>query len=205
MSVLTRPAAMILSRLQDRISGNRARRRIESRIARGMTVGKNVSIHWSTVIDDNYPYLISIGDNCHLCEGVCLLAHDAAIVKSTDLNVRIGKIEIKENCIIGPNCIVLPGVTVGPNVIAVAGSFINRDVPPNSRIAGVPARIYGRFDEVIEYHRTQIGERPTFQYEELRYKPDKELREKVRAAVQNGDAYVLGSREIRSTLINGES
>lgn len=39
------------------------------------------------------------------------------------------------------------GVTVGENSIVAAGAVVNRDVPPNSIAAGVPARVIRRIDE----------------------------------------------------------
>jgi galactoside O-acetyltransferase len=50
---------------------------------------------------------------------------------------------------IGTNAVILPGVTVGRGSIVGAGAVVNRDVPPFSVVAGVPARlIRSRTDEV---------------------------------------------------------
>lgn len=50
--------------------------------------------------------------------------------------VRIGK-----NAWIGAGATVLPGVTVGENAIVAAGSVVTKDVPPNTVVGGVPARV----------------------------------------------------------------
>lgn len=42
---------------------------------------------------------------------------------------------------IGGNCTILPGVTIGSNVVVAAGAVVNRDVPDNCVVGGVPARI----------------------------------------------------------------
>ena len=41
---------------------------------------------------------------------------------------------------IGGNCTILPGVTIGDNVVVAAGAVVTKDVPPNSLVGGVPAR-----------------------------------------------------------------
>ncbi|WP_084681565.1 acyltransferase [Actinomycetospora chiangmaiensis] len=48
---------------------------------------------------------------------------------------------IKEGVWIGANSTILPGVTVGAGSIVAAGSVVNRDVPANSLVAGVPAKL----------------------------------------------------------------
>src|SRR5665647_533822 len=50
-------------------------------------------------------------------------------------------IKFGNNVFIGINSIILPGVTIGDNVVIGAGSIVNRDVPDNVVVAGVPAKI----------------------------------------------------------------
>jgi maltose O-acetyltransferase len=168
------------------------RPRIRNLVARGLVLGKNVTIAASAYIDGGYPYLIRIGDNCSLASDVRLLAHDATTFKFTDGHTRLGKIEIKDNCFIGEKAIILPGVTIGPNVLVAAGSVVNRDIPPNSCAAGVPARVYARFDDFIGRRKEQLRERDIFEYSDLHLKMDEQLRERVWESVQDGDAYVRG-------------
>jgi len=166
--------------------------RMRELIARGLVLGKNVTIAPSAYIDSGYPYLISIGDNCSIASDVRLLAHDATPFKFTNGHTRLGKIEIKDNCFIGERAIVLPGVTIGPNVLVAAGSVVNRDIPPNSCVAGVPARVYAKFDAFIRQHQERIGEMAIFEYSDLHPKIDEQLRRRVWESVQDGDSYVKG-------------
>ncbi len=48
---------------------------------------------------------------------------------------------IKKNAWIGSGAIILPGVTVGENAVMAAGAMVNKDVPANTVVAGVPAHI----------------------------------------------------------------
>lgn len=42
---------------------------------------------------------------------------------------------------IGGNVTILPGVTIGNNVIVAAGAVVTKDVPDNSLVGGVPAKL----------------------------------------------------------------
>ena len=161
-------------------------------IVNGTVIGKNVTIAKSAFIDSGYPYLISIGDNCTISDGCVILAHDGAPFKFANQHTRIGKVEIKDNCYFGMNCIVTPGVTIGPDVMVAAGSVINKDIPPNSCVAGVPARFFAKFDETIAGHLEQIKERGVFTHEELHQEINDEIRKQVREAVKDGFAYSKG-------------
>ena len=48
---------------------------------------------------------------------------------------------IGNNVWIGSRAVVLPGVTIGDGAIVAAGAVVNRDVPANTIVGGVPARV----------------------------------------------------------------
>lgn len=56
-------------------------------------------------------------------------------------------ITIEENCWICSSATVCGGVTIGKNSIVAAGAVVTRDVPPNSIVAGVPAKVIREIDE----------------------------------------------------------
>jgi len=114
---------------------------------RNVIIGKNLKI-WSpnhTFIDDTKPYLIKIGDNVKITQGVSILAHDYSrsilrrkfgIFKGGTLPVNIGN-----NVFIGYNSTILMGTNIGDNCIIGANSLVKGNFPDNSVIAGNPARV----------------------------------------------------------------
>ncbi len=54
--------------------------------------------------------------------------------------IKFGRINIRDNCVIGERVILLPGVTIGPNSVVAAGSVVARSIPPDVVAAGNPAK-----------------------------------------------------------------
>lgn len=115
----------------------------------GIKFGKDVRIlhfpRWGSE-----PFLIEIGDSVTITRGVSFVNHDGGVAlfrkEHPNLNYY-GRIKIGNNVFIGINSIILPGVTVGDNVVVGAGSIVNKDVPANSVVAGVPAKVIKNIDE----------------------------------------------------------
>ena len=129
-----------ISRLINLIRDKKRDNYLNILIKRGLKLGKGVEIVDSFFFDPSHCFLISIGDNCTICPGVRLIAHDASTKKILGYT-KIGKIRIKENCFIGDSALVLPGVTIGPNSIVGAGSVVTKDVPAGAIVAGNPAQV----------------------------------------------------------------
>ena len=77
----------------------------------GMDIGKNCRISWKAHLDKSVnPKGIHIGDNTWVLSGAMILAHDHCRSLKTD--TYIGK-----NCVIGVRSIVLPGLSIGNQVV----------------------------------------------------------------------------------------
>lgn len=109
----------------------------------GVTIGDNCSIstyHWGSE-----PYLITIGDHVQITDGVRFFTHGASWVlrrKYPNFDC-FGKILVGSNVYIGSCALILPGVTIGNNVVIGAGTVVTKSVPNNSIVAGNPGRIIG--------------------------------------------------------------
>lgn len=95
-------------------------------------LGQNVQIGSFTIIDAMKG--VEIQDNVKIGFGCVIISY------STIDNNKGGKVVLKENCKIGSNAVIMPGVTVGKNAVVGANSFINRNVPANELWVGTPAR-----------------------------------------------------------------
>ena len=69
-----------------------------------------------------------------------LVAFKTLLITRT-LDGRTGAIRIGRRCFIGGGAVVLPGVTIGDEVIVAAGAVVAADVPAHSVAAGVPAAV----------------------------------------------------------------
>ncbi len=169
------------------------RYRIKRWIKNGLQIGDNVTIHPTVKIDDEYPYLIKIGNNCSFSPNVFILAHDATTFKFTGGHTKLNRVIIHDNVFIGTNVIILPGITIGPNALIGAGSLVNKDIPPNSCNVGVPARKYQDFDEFINRHIAQITNENVIDYKELNSPDFLQAREWILKVLEGkGIVYVKG-------------
>lgn len=112
--------------------------------AAGYVIGRDVYIGEDLlIIDELEPNgLIYIGNRVSIAERVTLVISSrpnfSRYIK--DIPTAYGPIKIKDDAWLGTGVIVLPNVTIGEGAIIGAGSVVNRDVPPFTVVAGVPAR-----------------------------------------------------------------
>ena len=112
--------------------------------------GKNVYANFNlTMVDDGHIY---VGDYTMFAPGVIVATAGHPIlpelretVYQYNMPVHIGK-----NCWIGAGAIILPGVTIGDQVVVGAGSVVTKDLPSNVVAVGNPCRVVR---EVSEHDR----------------------------------------------------
>lgn len=127
----------------------------------GVQIGEDCTIYSpnKTLIDLQYPWLISIGNHVRITQGVLILTHDYAwsvLKKYKSSNVEEGMIlgasgtvSIGDNVFIGMNAIITRNVKIGDNVVIGAGSVVTKDCESNGVYAGNPAQ---RIMDIEEYY-----------------------------------------------------
>lgn len=98
------------------------------------------------------PYLIRIGSHCQLTTGVKIYTHGGAgAARELYPNFDIfGKVTIGDYVYIGNDAKIMPGVTIGDNVLVAAGSIVTKSIPSNVVVAGNPAKYVCSIEEYIE-------------------------------------------------------
>jgi len=79
-----------------------------------------------------------VGTNSHIGAGAVL----AGVIEPASAQpVRIGN-----NVLVGANAVVIEGVQVGDGAVVAAGAIVTKDVPANTVVAGVPAKVIKKID-----------------------------------------------------------
>lgn len=116
----------------------------------GVQIGDDCLI--STKNFSSEPYLISIGNYCRIAKNVSFFTHGglwSQRIKYKGLDY-FGKIYIGDYTYIGEGAFIMPGVTIGNDVIIGAGSIVTKSIPDGKIAAGNPARIVGETKDFVE-------------------------------------------------------
>ena len=89
---------------------------------------------------------VHIGDYCMIGPNTLIttVGHPFSPKDRREKKAYSKPVAIGDDVWIGGNCTILPGVTIGNNVVVAAGAVVTKDVPDNCVVAGVPARIIKR-------------------------------------------------------------
>ena len=99
-------------------------------ICEGVTIEDNVFVgHNVTFINDTYPRATTREGNLQ-----------------TDDDWKVEPTLVKNGASVGSGAVILSNVTIGENAIVGAGSVVTKDVPPNSIVAGNPARFIRKIE-----------------------------------------------------------
>jgi maltose O-acetyltransferase len=86
---------------------------------------------------------INIGDQVAIGHQVMILttSHEIGAPSRRAAALEARPVIINAGAWLGARCTILPGVTIGAGAIIAAGSVVSRNVPPNTMVAGIPARV----------------------------------------------------------------
>ena len=118
--------------------------------------GRHISIGENTFINTNAVFLdcnkidigknVLIGPNVQIYTATHPVSASDRIIRNTESNQAPYKtqalpVSIGDNCWIGGNTVILPGVSIGNNVTVAAGSLVTKDIPDNKLVMGSPSRL----------------------------------------------------------------
>lgn len=114
-------------------------------------IGRNISLGKHVFINHACSFLdiggITIEDHVMIGPRVNITSENHPVDVASRKTMVPKAVVICENAWIGAGATILPGVTVGRNAVVAAGAVVSRDVPPNTVVAGVPARVVKHLDE----------------------------------------------------------
>jgi acetyltransferase-like isoleucine patch superfamily enzyme len=123
-------------------------------IGDGSKIGCFVEIQKNAKIGKN----VKVSSHTFICEGVTIednvfIGHNVSFINDkyprsttqdgglqTEKDWHVVPTLVKNGASIGTSSTILCGVTIGENAIIGAGSVVTKDVPPNTIVAGVPAK-----------------------------------------------------------------
>ena len=123
---------------------------------RNIHVGDDFLANYNVTILDIAP--VHIGNHVMIGPGTSIITVNHPLSPAgRRKHLGIGKpIHIGNDVWIGCNCTILPGVTIGNNVIVAAGAVVTKDVPDNSLVGGVPAKLIKSLEnDIVEQNSSE--------------------------------------------------
>lgn len=108
-------------------------------------VGRNIQLGRNVFINHACSFLdlggITIEDEVMVGPRVNITSENHPVEVADRKTLVPGAVVIKRNAWIGAAASIMPGVTIGENAVVAAGSVVTKDVPANTLVAGVPAKV----------------------------------------------------------------
>lgn len=110
-------------------------------------IGRNVFINSGCRFQDQGG--IEIGDESLIGHNVVIATINHDFDPANRGTMYLKPVILKERTWIGANSTLLPGVTVGENSIVAAGAVVTKDVPPDTIVAGNPAKFISKLEDKL--------------------------------------------------------
>lgn len=108
-------------------------------------LGKNIFINTGVTFCDLGGVVIE--DGVFIGPGAKLLSVNHPIDPQHRHENILQAVRIKKNAWLGADAKILPGVTVGENAVVGAGAVVTKDVPANTVVVGVPAKVIKKIEK----------------------------------------------------------
>ena len=106
---------------------------------RNIKLGRHVFINAGCCFQDQGG--IEIGDNVQIGHQTVIATLNHDLNPEKRWNMIPAPVKIGNNVWIGSHATILAGVTIGDNSVVAAGAVVNKDIPSNVVVGGVPAKI----------------------------------------------------------------
>lgn len=119
-------------------------------------IGRNTTIEQACLAAAEDNSSIEIGEDCMLSSGIRIITTDSHSVVDIESGKRINpakSVRIGNHVWIGANCTINKGVTIGDNAVVAGNSVVTHDVPANTIVGGVPAKV---IRDAITWDRNRI-------------------------------------------------
>lgn len=127
---------------------------VEIRLPFYTDYGNNIKLGKHVFINSNVMMVdlggITIDDNVLLGPHTTIVSVNHPLPPNKRHGLELKPVHIKQNAWLGANTTILPGVTVGENAVVAAGAVVSHDVPDNTVVAGVPARVIKQIENEEE-------------------------------------------------------
>lgn len=132
------------------ITGEKIAENTEIRLPFYSDYGRNIKLGERVFINANVMMVdlggITIEDDVLIGPGAYLISVNHQLAPHQRKELDLKPVLIKKNAWIGAKATILPGVTVGENAVVAAGAVVTKDVPANTVVAGMPAKIIKKID-----------------------------------------------------------
>lgn len=113
--------------------------------------GQNLHFGKNDYISNNSMFVdlggIYIGDNVLIGPNATIASVNHQLAPDKRRNLELKSVYIHDNAWLGANVTITPGTTIGKNAVVAAGAVVTKDVPENTIVGGVPAKIIKTIEE----------------------------------------------------------